>query len=60
MGTLRWVRDVLRMNGLIILEAPGKIIRIILSKSDPFSKELYNGLAPLLAQWHIAITLGEI
>lgn len=59
-GLLRWVRDGLRMNGVIGLDASSHIVRIILSQSDPFARELCNGLAPLLSPQQLAVTLGEI
>jgi hypothetical protein len=59
-GLLRWVRDAWRMNGMIAWDAACHMVQITLSQSDPFAQELCNGLAPLLASQHIAVTLGEI
>ena len=59
-GILRWVRDVLRMNGLIGLDAAAHVIRITLSQADPFAHELCNGLTILLADTQVAVSLGEI
>jgi hypothetical protein len=33
---------------------------IILNQADPVARKLYQGLAALLAQQHVVVTLGEI
>ncbi len=58
-GILRWVRDVLQINGLIVFHA-ATAVQIVLNKGDPLAKELCSGLANLLAPEQVAVTLGEI
>jgi hypothetical protein len=59
-GLLRLVRDAFHMNGLILLDPHHHVIKIVLSRADPFARELCTGLAALFAHEQIAITLGEI
>lgn len=59
-GMLRLVRDVFHMNGLIFLDPHNRIVKIVLSRADPFARELCTGFAALFAQQHVAVTLGEI
>jgi hypothetical protein len=59
-GMLRLVRDVCHMNGLIVFDHTFRVRRMILNRDDPLAKELCAGLAALLAQEHVAVTLGEI
>lgn len=59
-GIVRWVRDVLRMNGKLILNRLGQVVHIVLSDTDPLAAKLCPALAQLLAPQHVAVTLGEI
>jgi hypothetical protein len=59
-GLKRLVRDVFQMNGLIVFDHYTQILQIILNKADPLANELCDGLVSLLAQEHVAISLGEI
>ena len=59
-GLKRFVRDVLHLNGLVVLAPDIHILQLILNPIDPFAKELSPGLAALLAQEHVAVCLGEI
>jgi hypothetical protein len=58
-GMLRLVRDVCHMNGLIIFDHLARVHHIILNQADPLAQELCSGLAALLAQEQVAVTLGE-
>ena len=58
-GLLRWVRDVLQVNGLIVFHT-ATVVQIVLNKGDPLAKELCSGLADLLAPEQVAVILGEI
>ena len=53
------VRDVLQVSGLIVLNQAADIHQIILNPVDPLAKELQAGLAALLAQEQVAVSLGE-
>ncbi len=59
-GMLRLVRDVFHMNGLIFFNQDAEIIKIILSRDDPFAKELCIGFNSLFAKEHLAVILDEI
>jgi hypothetical protein len=59
-GIKRWVRDVFHINGKIILDHYAQPLLIVLNQADPLARELCQGLAPLLAQEQVAVTLGEI
>lgn len=59
-GLKRLVRDVFQMNGLIVFDHYMQILQIILNQADPLANELCDGLVPLLARDHVAISLGEI
>ena len=59
LGIKRLVRDVFQMNGFLIFDQTLDLLQITLNHSDPLAKELSAGLATLLAQEHVAISLGE-
>jgi hypothetical protein len=59
-GLKRLVRDVFRMNGLIMFDHDAQILQIILNQADPLANDLCDGLVSLLAREHVAISLGEI
>jgi len=59
LGLKRLVRDVFRMDGLLIFDQTLDLLQIVLSQADPLAKELAAGLAPLLAHEHVALSLGE-
>lgn len=59
-GILRLVRDAFHMNGVIHFRHATHVMTIILNRADPLAYELSTGLAPLLAQEQVAISLGEI
>jgi hypothetical protein len=58
-GLLRLVRDVFRMNGIVIQDQEAHIIKIIFNQADPYPRELQSGFAALFAQQHLAIILGK-
>jgi hypothetical protein len=59
LGIKRLVRDVFQMDGVLFFDQNLDLFHIFLNQADPLAKELSNGLARLLAQEHVAITLGE-
>ena len=59
LGIKRLVRDIFQMDGFLIFDQSFDLLCLTLNKADPFAKELSSGLASLLAQEHVAITLGE-
>jgi hypothetical protein len=59
LGLQRLVRDVFQMAGLLIWDQALDLLQIVLNQADPFAKELATGLAALLAQEHVAVSLGE-
>jgi hypothetical protein len=59
LGIQRLVRDVFQMAGLLICDQALDLLQIVLNQTDPFAKELSTGLAVLLAQEHVAVSLGE-
>jgi hypothetical protein len=58
-GMLRLVRDVCHMNGMILLDHTGRILRIVLNQAEPLARELSVGLASILTLEQISIILGE-
>lgn len=56
----RLLRDVFRINGLIVFDHYAQILQIILNQADPLPFDLCEGLVSLLAREHVAISLGEI
>lgn len=58
-GIVRFVRDIFHMSGRILFDAVGHIVQIVLNQAAPLVRVLADALRPLLAQAHIAITLGE-
>ena len=59
LGLKRLVRDVFQMDGFLIFDHATDLLNVMLNRADPFAKELSIGLASLLAQAHVVITLGE-
>jgi hypothetical protein len=48
------------MNGLFLFDHLDRVRHIILNQADPLAQELCAGLLALLAQEHVAVTLGEV
>jgi hypothetical protein len=59
-GFLRLIRDAFHVTGTIVLDTTNQVLQIILNPADPLAKELQAGLAALLTQEHVAVSLGEI
>jgi len=59
LGIQRLVRDVFQMNGFLFFDQTIDLLQITLNRADPLAKELSIGLASILAQEHVAISLGE-
>jgi hypothetical protein len=59
LGIPRLVRDVFQMTGLLLWDQAFDLLQIVLCQADPFAQELSIGLASLLAQEHVAVSLGE-
>jgi len=58
-GMLRLVRDVCHMNGTVLVDHTGRILRIVLCQAEPLAKQLSVGLASLLMLEQIAVISGE-
>ncbi len=58
-GLKRFVRHFLYMHGILFFDQPGRLLEIMLNQADSFAEDLWPGLAPLLAQEQVALTLGE-
>lgn len=58
-GLKRLVRDVFRLDGILVFDQRFQLIQIILNRAAPWAKPLQLSLAALLAQDHVAISLGE-
>jgi hypothetical protein len=58
-GIVRFVRDIFHISGRILFDAVGHIVEIILNQAAPLVRMLADAVRPLLAQAHIALTLGE-
>jgi hypothetical protein len=59
LGIKRLVRDVFQINGFLVFDQTVGLLQIVLNQADPLAKKLSAGLAALLAQEHVAISLGE-
>ncbi len=60
LGLLRLVRDVIHINGSIVISQVFIIHQVILNKFDPLAADLLPGFAALLAQEQDPVILGEI
>jgi len=58
-GIKRLVRDVLCVSGLVVCNAAGGLVQIVLNRDDPWTKKLLPALQALLAPQHVAVTSGE-
>jgi hypothetical protein len=58
-GLKRFVRNILYMHGVLLFDQYGHLLEIILNRADPYAADLWPGLAALLAQEQVALTLGE-
>jgi hypothetical protein len=58
-GIKRLVRHVFQMDGLLIFDQAITLLQIHLNRADPLAKDVAPGLASLLAQEHVAVSLGE-
>jgi len=59
-GIVRFVRDVFRVHGKLVMNQYGQILHIVLNQADPLAAKLGPALASLLEHQDIAVTLGEI
>ena len=59
LGIKRLIRDAFQMDGFLIFDQSFDLRYVTLNSADPFAKELSSGLASLLAQEHVAVSLGE-
>jgi hypothetical protein len=59
LGIRRLVRDIFQMDGFLVLDQAFGLMQIVLNRADPLARELSAGLASLLAQEQVAVTLGE-
>jgi hypothetical protein len=54
-GLIRWVRDVLHLNGVVVFDQRLHLLQLILNPADPLTKELTIGLSALLAGEQVAV-----
>jgi hypothetical protein len=59
LGLKRLVREVFRMDGLLVFDQSFVLVQVILNRADPWAKKLRLSLAALLAHEQVAISLGE-
>ena len=59
LGIKRLVRDAFQMDGFLFFDQTVDLLQVVLNRADPLAKELSTGLASLLAQEHVAVSLGE-
>jgi hypothetical protein len=59
-GLKRLIREVLHLNGLVTFDQNRYLRELLLNAADPLAASLAPGLAALLAQQHVAVSLGEI
>jgi len=58
-GIKRLVRDVFCVSGLVVWDAGGRLVRIVLNGHDPWAKKLLPALQNLSALQHVALTSDE-
>jgi hypothetical protein len=59
-GLKRFIREVLHLNGLVTFDQNRYLRELLLNAADPLAASLAPGLAALLAQQQVAVSLGEI
>ncbi|MGA7953679.1 MAG: hypothetical protein WCA07_09175 [Gloeobacterales cyanobacterium] len=59
LGVLRLVRDVFTTSGLLVFNAVGKLVEILLNPSDTWARRLTESLAALLIPDHVAVNLDK-
>jgi len=59
LGLKRLVRDVFCMDGILIFDQSFQLLHVLLNRADPWAQKLRPGLAALLAQEQVAVSLGE-
>jgi len=58
-GLKRLMRDVFCVSGLVVWDARGRLVQIVLNYHDPWTKKLLPALQNLRALQHVALTSGE-
>ena len=58
-GTLRMVRDVFHVSGLLRFDACGSVVAIVLNQEACLARSLICSLQELLTPLHIVVSLGE-
>ena len=59
LGLKRLIREVFHMDGVLVFDQSFELVQVILNQADPWAKKLRSSLAALLAQEHVAVSLGE-
>jgi hypothetical protein len=59
-GTLRLVRDLFHISGFVVRDTLGQVVQVVLNQAAPLAASFAAAFTPLLAQEHVAITLGQI
>jgi hypothetical protein len=59
LGLKRLVRDVFRLDGILVFDQRFQLVHVILNRADPWAQKLRLSLTALLAQEQVAISLGE-
>jgi len=54
------VRDVFRVSGFLVMDAPGQVVQIVLNQAAPLAPPLVDSLRELLAPAHIVVQLGHM
>jgi len=59
LGVLRLVRDVFTTSGLLVFNAVGELVEILLNPSDTWARRLTESLAALLIPDHVVVNLDK-
>jgi hypothetical protein len=59
-GTLRFVRDLLSVSGMIQLDQKNRVKRIVLNRAAPLASGFFNALRGLLLPHHVTLILDKI
>jgi hypothetical protein len=58
-GIKRMVRDVFHVSGLLVFDAFGQLVHIVLNQAAPLAQILAEALTPLLTTAQVGISLGQ-
>jgi hypothetical protein len=58
-GIKRMVRDVFQVSGLLVFDASGQLVHIVLNQAAPLAPLLADALPGLLTPAHVSLSVGQ-